>query len=215
MSDLPKLSDPTCGDCIAYTEEHGGDGPTRGLCRFRPELGLLPQDYPYCDSFQVRQARAGKVREPPPKPRRRAPAPRPAAPPAEPPRATLKTPAQGHTSGELTMDRDGLKQVLRELLEEESMYGYPSLGARWEGGTAVLKPGDRDTQPKEVPLDALFHKIVMIRDRLRVLESKINGNGKLSDRDKVELQGYITKCYGSLTTFNVLFRDKRDQFSSK
>ncbi len=76
----------------------------------------------------------------------------------------------------------------------------------------LLKPGDAATQPKEIPLDSLLHKIVMIRDRLRVLEQRINAHEKLSDADKVELQQYVTRCYGSLTTFNVLFRDERDRF---
>lgn len=113
------------------------------------------------------------------------------------------------------MDRNGLKQVLREILEEETLYGYPDMGRRWEGGTLVLKPADGELQAKEVPLETFFHKIIMVRDRLRVLESKINSQDKLSDTEKVELQAYISKCYGTLTTFNVLFGNKSDQFSSK
>jgi hypothetical protein len=108
------------------------------------------------------------------------------------------------------MTREELTQVIREALREE---GTPiALAPKWEGGTVILKPGDPGTQAKEVPLDSLFHKVVMIRDRLRVLEQRINGHEKLSDADKVELQQYVTRCYGSLTTFNVLFRDERDRF---
>ncbi len=113
------------------------------------------------------------------------------------------------------MDRDGLKQVIREILEEETVFGYPQMGVRWNDGTLVLKPGSDENQPKEIPIDKFFHKIVMVRDRLRVLEAKINGNDKLESQDKIELQSYISKCYGTLTTFNSLFDDKDDHFRSK
>ena len=83
---------------------------------------------------------------------------------------------------------------------------------KWKDGLLVMKPANSSLQSKEVPMDAFFHKIVMIRDRLRVLEQNINTNPKLDDDDRVQMQQYITRCYGSLTTFNILFADKEDYF---
>ena len=86
------------------------------------------------------------------------------------------------------------------------------LGDKWEGGTITLQPADSSLKPKEMPVESFFHKMVMLRDRLRVLEQNINSHKKLDDEDKVHLQQYITRCYGSLTSFNVLFKYSHDNF---
>ena len=86
------------------------------------------------------------------------------------------------------------------------------LGDKWKGGVMVLQSGDKSIKPKEIPIDVFFHKIVMARDRLRVLEQQINGHKGLSDEEKVNLQQYITRIYGSFTTFNVLFKNKEQWF---
>lgn len=217
MTDLER-PDPTCADCVAFSvQQRGEDGHNRGSCRFRPEMPQIRDDYPYCDHFQVRRERADAVRIPERKKAKRGRAPTHARDDASlrVQRPTLTRPVYGDTEGEISVDRNGLKQVLRELLEEETLYGYPELGARWQGGTMVLKPSNDELQSKELPLETFFHKIVMLRDRLRVLESKVNGNSKLEDSDKIELQSYISKIYGTLTTFNALFADKGDHFRSK
>ncbi len=85
------------------------------------------------------------------------------------------------------------------------------IGKKWQGGKIIFEPGDRNYQGKEIPMDVFFHKIVMIRDRLRVMEQRVNASD-LPDEEKVNLQQYITRIYGSLTSFNVLFADKKDHF---
>lgn len=107
-------------------------------------------------------------------------------------------------------------EVERSLLKILRLWGGLTenvpLGDKWHGGTMLLQPADKMMKPKEIPIADFFHKVVMLRDRLRVLEQNINSNKKLSDEDKANMQQYITRCYGSLTTFNVLFKNKEHWF---
>lgn len=90
--------------------------------------------------------------------------------------------------------------------------GIVELGDKWDGGKMILEPGSDGVKGKEIPIETFFHKIVMVRDRLRVLEQNINSHKVLTDEEKVNLQQYITRSYGSLTSFNVLFESKNDYF---
>ena len=102
-----------------------------------------------------------------------------------------------------------VEKVLRYVLEEQSaLQEIVPLGDKWIGGNMLLQPSNLSLKPKEIPLENFFHKIVMLRDRLRLLEQNINSHEKLTDEEKVNLQQYITRIYGSLTTFNILFADK-------
>lgn len=86
------------------------------------------------------------------------------------------------------------------------------MGNKWLGGKIIIQPGTAGLQSKEIPIDAFFHKIIMLRDRLRVMEQRINASENLNEEEKVNLQQYLTRIYGSLTTFNVLFKEEKDQF---
>ena len=107
-------------------------------------------------------------------------------------------------------------EIEKSLLKILRLWNAPGevvrLGDRWLGGTLLLQPADKSLKPKELPIDDFFHKIVMLRDRLRVMEQQINAHKKLSDEEKVNLQQYITRIYGTLTTFNVLFKNKEHWF---
>ena len=116
----------------------------------------------------------------------------------------------------VTIEVETISEVEKSLLKILRMWGEVSevvpLGDRWKGGTMLLQPADKTQKPKEVPIDIFFHKIVMLRDRLRVMEQQINAHKILSDEEKVNLQQYITRIYGTLTTFNVLFKNKEQWF---
>jgi hypothetical protein len=105
-----------------------------------------------------------------------------------------------------------IEDVIARMGYEKPEAVINQLGTRWHKGKAVLHPSDPTLQTKEIPLEVFFHKVVGIRNQLRVLEQKINAHATLSDAEKVEMQQYVTRCYGSLTTFNLLFKEKEDQF---
>jgi hypothetical protein len=188
-----------CGSCAFFIPRStDASGASSGECR----LGCWPaplRDVSTCASHQPIGAR--------PKPqtsgRTRVAAPRPAA---------AVRPALPTEVG-IDMDQEEFRTVLREILLDELGVRDTELGDRWQNGELVLIPGKAGTAEKRIPIDSLFRKVVLIREKLRVLEQKINNHDKLDDNDRLQLQQYVTQCYGSLTTFNVLFKHKDDQFA--
>jgi hypothetical protein len=104
-----------------------------------------------------------------------------------------------------------LTKILQRWMDSSEII---PLGDRWKGGKMILKPGRHDLASKEIPIESFFHKIVMMRDRLRVLEQRINAS-EIEDEEKVNIQQYITRCYGSMTTFNILFKEPQHQFTGE
>ncbi len=193
-----------CGNCklwAAHSVDHRG---WVGVCRLQPERGLFPPSAPLCNKFLPR-GMAAKVAE---ESARRERSMRGVAPVV---RRRERDPNEvvDLEGLELNMTRAELMELIREAVGES---GEAPLANKWEGGTLKLVPGKEDVQGKDIPIDTFFHKIVMVRDRVRVMEQKLNAHPKLSDAEKVELQSYITRIYGSLTSFNILFRDKQDFF---
>lgn len=113
---------------------------------------------------------------------------------------------------EATSFSEAEKSLMKILRYWSDISEVVDLGDKWKNGVMILKPEDDSLKPKEIPIETFFHKIVMVRDRLRVMEQRINASNNLSDEEKVDLQQYITRIYGSLTTFNVLFKSKEDYF---
>jgi hypothetical protein len=106
-----------------------------------------------------------------------------------------------------------IEKMMKYVLDRFNGLEYRiELGKKWNGGVMILQPANQDLKPKEIPVEVFFHKIVMMRDRLRVLEQNINSHAGLSDEEKINLQQYITRCYGTMTTFNILFDEKEDFF---
>jgi hypothetical protein len=218
---------PICGTCVVYRPREIERGLLLGTCRIRPDRGDFPCTAPICVSYLpragaldakgretdgqpvalqiARAARGGKGPG-------RASAAAASAAGGAPAAAARRPQVPDGPCGELEMTREELKELIREAMDEERGGGTAALAPKWEGGMVLLKPADPALQAKELPLDALLHKVVMIRDKLRVLEQKLNAHPRLTDAEKVDLQAYITGCYGSLTTFNVLFRDREDGF---
>ena len=116
----------------------------------------------------------------------------------------------------VSVEIETVSEVEKSLLQILRMWSDSNeivpLGDRWKGGLMLLQPADKTQKAKEIPIDIFFHKIVMLRDRLRVMEQQINAHKLLNDEDKVNLQQYITRIYGTLTTFNVLFKNKENWF---
>jgi len=109
-----------------------------------------------------------------------------------------------------------VEKSLREILKKWSdVSEIVPIADKWKNGIMILQPADVNLSNKEISIDTFFHKIVMLRDRLRVMEQKINSSKELADADKIDLQQYITRCYGSLTTFNVLFKNSSQQFKGE
>lgn len=194
-----------CGSCVYFIELRSRpDGIGEGECRLGcwpaplAEIATCTQYKAYGSGWEERR-RAGR----PARARGR--------------EARIEAPLRRVLPKEvdLDMDMDEFRSVLRDVLREELGVGEARMGDRWAGGEMVLVPGREGTSEKRIPLESLFHKVVMIRDKLRVLEQKVNGHPKLSAEDKVGLQQYITGCYGSLTTFNVLFSDPDDRFTGQ
>lgn len=206
---MPDARDGRCGTCARFvrvveTFSETGEVRRAGDCL----LGVWPSplyDTNGCSqwirrgTFEPRPEGRVRLRAPPSTQRQRR---------ALPPRSL----ANHFPEDLLDMDANEFRRVLSEVIRDELGLAEVAIAGKWEGGEMILKPGKEGLQEKRIDIESLFHKVIMIRDRLRVLEQKINGHPKLGDDEKVQMQQYVTSCYGSLTTFNVLFANREDQF---
>lgn len=110
------------------------------------------------------------------------------------------------------MEIQEMRMIAKFLAEEIHAQNDADLAPKWESGTVKFVPYEKGLKEHEMPIDKMLHKIIMIRDNLRVLEMQINSNKEISDGEKVKLQSYVTRCYGSLTSFNFIFRNEEDKF---
>ncbi len=200
-----KPEERVCGNCKLWSA-HSVEAPRGwvGVCRLHSWRGMFPPSAPVCDKYVPKGSTVTAI---PADVSNRA-------------RTTARSVApvviKRRVDPNETVDLEGLSMTREELMEifreASGLADSPPLANKWEGGTLRLVPGNPELQAKDLPIDSLFHKVVMVRDRLRVLEQKLNAHPKLTDAEKVEMQSYITRVYGSLTSFNVLFKEKADQF---
>jgi hypothetical protein len=199
MAENPEKS---CGSCGAFTQygvhaTHGAVGAcARGMISYPVPATAI------CGEYRAR----GTAHEITPLKMRKAAAPRDPS-----PSVVVRRPPLPEEI-DLDMDIATFRTVLQEVLREELGLSEARIQPRFQGGELILKPGKEGTAEKRIPIETFFHKIVMIRDKLRVLEQRVNAHTGLTDEDKVGMQQYITGCYGTLTTFNVLFSDPTDGF---
>lgn len=197
-----KPEERVCGNCKLFSPQSVDERRGWvGACRLHSWRGNFPPSAPICDKYTPRGSAA---------PLAAAPARERTA------RSVAPVVVRRRADPNDVVDLEGLSMTREELMdifrEASGLVDAPPLAGKWEGGTMRLVPANTELQPKDLPIDNLFHKVVMVRDRLRVLEQKLNAHPKLSDAEKVEMQSYITRVYGSLTNFNVLFKEKADQF---
>jgi hypothetical protein len=221
-----------CGGCIKFSHDFG-DGPKAyGHCPVKNRTGAItsmdfkcevyiphesvrgdepqskaPTRNPFADPLNATKHAPSRQR------RRTGEAPKPRQNPQENRRKKRAlADRQPMPFGEDSMDRATLREIMQEAIEDAMGIGEVETVDRFLGGKVVVCPPDDDTQAKEISVENFLRKIVMIRDNLRVLEQKINSNKALDDAEKVQLQQYVTRCYGSMTTFNFLFKYKEDHF---
>ena len=213
-------SERVCGNCKLWRAHSIHE--TRGWvgeCRVQSSRGMFVPSAPICDVFaprgeatpirpeEVQRSRGRVVKNIAPSIVRKGPSGEIAV--------FRPTPQVRRTDGNEEVDLEGATMTKNELMDlflEASGLADVPLAPKWEGGLIQMLPKDAVLQGKELPIDSLFHKVVMVRDRLRTLEQKINAHSKLTDTEKVDMQQYVTRCYGSLTSFNLLFRDRDDGF---